>query len=113
MLQTAKKISTSTKFHLWDVLKLKKKELFFISTILLNIRTFEKKKSKICSKIAKISYFWNFKFWFAAGIGRESADMWQEGRLSPQVFPKFFLCQTDKNWRIYLKKTYPPKKAKH
>ena len=78
---------------------------------MLNIRTFEKKKFKICSKIAKVSYFWNFKFWFAAGIGRKLADMLQEGRISPQVFPKLFLCQTEKNWRIYLKKTYPPKKG--
>ena len=37
--------------------------------------------------------------------------MWSKGQLSPQVLPKIFLCKTDKNWRIYFKKTYPPKKS--
>ena len=32
------------------------------------------------------------------------------GPANPKVRPKFFLWQTDKNSRFYLKKTYPPKK---
>jgi hypothetical protein len=57
MLQTAKKILTGTQFHLWDVLKLKKRIIFHFKLFCSTDSAFEKQKPKLCSKIAKISYF--------------------------------------------------------
>ena len=110
MLQTAKNLPTGTRFHLWDVLKLKKRIIFHFGLFYSTIGHLKKKVQNLL-KIAKISYFWNFKFWFAAGIGRESADIWPKGRFSPSL-AQIFLCQTDKNWQLYLKKTYPPPKKR-
>ena len=59
----------------------------------------------------KNPYFWNLKIWFVAEFGRKSADMWPEGPLSPQVSPKFFLSETDKNSWFYPKKMTPPTKG--
>ena len=71
---------------------------------------FEKKSLEICWKIQNFTYFWNFKIWFAASAGRKSADYWPGGPLRSKFFLKIFLLKTDKNWRFYNKKTYPPPK---
>ena len=42
--------------------------------------------------------------------GRNRPILWPEGPLSPRVFPKFFLSQTDKNsWKNFKKATPPSK----
>ena len=93
MLQTTKKISTSTKFHLWDVLKLKKRIILHFRLFCSTFGHLKKKSPKFPQKKQKSHFFEISNF----DLRPESADMWPEGWLSPQVFPKLFLCQTDKN----------------
>ena len=102
MLQTAKKILTSTNFHLQDVLKLKKR-------IILHFRlfcsTFGHLKKKVQNLLKNSKNFIFLKF----QIGRKSANMQPEGRLSPQVFPKFFYVKRTKIDEFISQKHTPKK----
>ena len=63
-----------------------------------------------CLKNQKNTNFWNFN---CGNSGRNrpiSADLFPGGPLSPKVFPNFFLCHRNKNWRFYSKKIHPPQK---
>ena len=72
-------------------------------------KIFEKKIAIFTQKSEKKTIFRNFCGRFFGRKQTNSADLWQVGPFYPQDAPKFFLSQTDKNSRFYLKKTTPPK----
>ena len=121
---TTEKTHQDPKFFKWSkmvlpfiklffrIQKIHPKPFFIIFHTILDQKIVPQKKSCLnFFKIVKNRYFWKFKFWFAAAIGRKSANLWSEGQFSPKVFPKFFLSQLDKNSLRYLKNLTPPKKG--
>ena len=97
------------KYSTWGLKKLQRSFFWIFNAIFERNFNFEKKFVRITWKCRNFWYFWNFKNEFSAGNRQTLADMWPKGPLSPKFFPKFFLSQSDKNWRFYLKKTTPPK----
>ena len=56
-----------------------------------------------------MQYFWNFNNCVAvAEVSRNSADMLPKDPLFPNFLPTFFLSDSNKNLRFYLKKICPP-----
>ena len=78
--------------------------------ILEQEKFFEKKNAIFTQKRQKNAIFRNFCGRFFGRKQTNSADLWKVGPFYPQDVPKFFLSQTDKNSRFYLKKTNPPTK---
>ena len=110
MLQTAKKILTSTNFHLQDVLKLKKRIIFHFR---LFCSTFGhlKKKSKICSKIAKSHIFEISNFDLRLESAGNRPICGRKVGSVPKSFQNFFYAKRTKIDELISKKHTPPKKG--
>ena len=111
MLQTTEKILTSTKFHLWDVLKLKKKIIFHFR---LFCSTFGHLKKKIQNllKNSKNLIFLKFRI-LICDQNRPGIGQYVAGRLdqSPSL-PQIFSMPNGQQLTNSSQKIYPPSPKK-
>ena len=109
MLQTAKKLSTSTKFHLWDVLKLKKRIIFHFGLFCSTFGHLKKKVQNLL-KNSKNLIFLKFQILICGrnwpGIGRYVAE---RSAQSPSLAKIFFMPNGEKLTNLS-QKNIPPKK---
>ena len=111
MLQIAKKILTSTKFHRWDVLKLKKR-IIFLFRLFCSTFGHLKKKVQTLLKNSKNLIFLKFQIlicgWNRPGIGRYVTG---RSAQSPSLSKIFFMQSGQKLTNLFQKNIPPPKRA--
>ena len=110
MLQTAKKILTRTKFHLWDVLKLKKRIIFHFRLFCSTFGHLKKKVQNLL-KNSKNLIFLKFQILIYGrnwpGIGRYVAKRLVQ---SPSLAKIFFMSNRQKLTNLS-QKNIPPQKS--
>jgi hypothetical protein len=110
MLQTAEKLSTSTKFHLCDVLKLKKITIFHFG---LFCSTFGHLKKKVPNllKNSKNLIFLKFQI-LICDQNWPGVDRYVAGRLAQsQSLSKMFFMLNGQKFTNLSQKNIPPKKG--
>ena len=110
MLQTAKKILTNTKFHLWDVLKLKKRIIFLFRLFCSTFAYLKKKSPNFAQKQQKSHIFEILNF----DLQPESAGNWpicgRKVGLVLKSFQNLFYAKRTKIDEFISKKHTPPQK---
>ena len=107
MLQTAKKILTSTKFHLWDVLKLKKRIIFLFRLFCSTFGHLKKKSPNFAQKQQKSHIFEISNFDLRPESGRYVAG---RSAQSPSLSKIFFMRNGQKLTNLS-QKNIPPQKG--
>ena len=110
MLQIAKKILTSTKFHLWDVLKLKKRIIFLFRLFCSTFGHLKKKSPNFAQKQQKSHIFEISNFDLRPESAGNRPICGRKVGLVPKSFPNFFYAKRTKIDEFISKKHTPPKK---
>ena len=112
MLQTAKKILTSTKFHLWDVLKLKKRIIFLFRLFCSTFAHLKKKSPNFAQKQQKSHIFEISNFDLRPKSAGSQPICGRKVGLVPKSFQNFFNAKRTKIDEFISKKHTPPQKKR-
>ena len=110
ILQTAKKISTSTKFHLWDVLKLKKRIIFHFRLFCSTFGHLKKKVQNVL-KNSKNLIFLKFKILICDESAGNRLICGRKVGSAPKSPPKIFYAKRTKIDEFISKKHTPSQKG--
>ena len=111
MLQTAKKILTSTNFHLQDVLKLKKRIIFHFRLFCSTFGHLKKKSPKFAQKQQKSHIFEISNFDLRPELAGNRPICSRKVGPVPKSFQNFFYAKRTKIDELISKKHTPPKRA--